>query len=213
MKKKSDFLYKIIEDKTIVWFKNNNEYLVLENTTADILKRLSKGVSVKEIAFSLSKKLAIPLGKAIDFIIDLEKRIYELKTNEYVGIINDYRDIKKPKKNAFTKFYKINSIIFKVTFSNEYLELSFVHPKFGHLEIDTKENYQHEFSVFTNNSFIFLKVNNKLIGAWSRNEIHYFQGKFSMELIQKIHQKEENEWLGVFFMHLQLVMVKNPFYF
>ena len=197
MKKKSDFLYKVVEDKTLVWFKNNNEYLVLENTTADILKRISKGVSIKEIASALSKKLSVPLGKAIDFIIDLEKRVYEPKTNVETQLINDYRDIKKPKENAFTKYYKINSIIFKVTFSNE-LELSFVHPKFGHLEIDSTENYQHEFSVFTNNSFIFLKVNNKLIGAWSRNEIHYFQGKFSMELIQKIHQKEESEWLGVF---------------
>lgn len=27
--------------------------------------------------------------------------------------------------------------------------------------------------------------------TWSKNDIHYFQGKFSMELIQKIHQKEK----------------------
>ena len=81
MKKQTNFLYKTAEDKTIVWFENSNEYLILENTTADILKRLSKGISVDEIAEALSKKLSIPLGKTIDFILDLEKRIYEPKNN------------------------------------------------------------------------------------------------------------------------------------
>ena len=74
MKKQSNFLYKTTEDKTIVWFENSNEYLILENTTADILKRLSKGISIDEIAKALSKKLDIPLGKTIDFIIDLEEK-------------------------------------------------------------------------------------------------------------------------------------------
>ena len=39
-------LYKVIEDKTIAWFENTNKYVVLENTTADILKRLSKGMKL-----------------------------------------------------------------------------------------------------------------------------------------------------------------------
>ena len=59
MKKKSQFLYKIIEDKTIIWFESSNKYLVLENTAAAILKKLNKGMAVLEIATSLSKKKAI----------------------------------------------------------------------------------------------------------------------------------------------------------
>ena len=65
--KKTKTLYKTIEDKTITWFEDNNEYLVLENTTADILKRLKKGIDVKEIAEALSKKLSVPIDKTIDF--------------------------------------------------------------------------------------------------------------------------------------------------
>ena len=81
MEKTSHFLYKVIENKTIAWFSNNNEYLVLENTTADILKRLSKGISVNEIANALSKKLSVPLEKTIDFVLDLENRIYKNTNN------------------------------------------------------------------------------------------------------------------------------------
>ena len=197
MKKTSHFLYKIVEDKTIVWLSNNNEYLVLESTTADILKRLDKGIPVKEIAEALSKKLSVPLDKTIDFILDLEKRVFNSGDNKNLGIVNDYRDIKVPKEFEYVKYYKINNIIFKMSFSGE-VELSLVHPKFAHLVVDEQSKFDHSFEVFVNNKYIFFYADNKFIGAWSNKELHYFQGKFSMELIQKIHNKEESEWMGVF---------------
>ena len=197
MKKQPNFLYKTAKDKTIVWFENSNEYLILENTTADILKRLSKGISVKEIAEALAKKLSVPLEKTIDFILDLEKRIYEPKNNQESEIINDYRDIKIPTSFEFIKYYKINNLVFKVSFLSE-KELSLVHPKFSHLVIEDTDKIDVEFDVFINNKYIFLFVDQKIIGAWNNKNIHYFQGKFSMQLIQKIHQKEESEWMGVF---------------
>ncbi|WP_282073479.1 hypothetical protein [Polaribacter atrinae] len=197
MKKQSNFLYSTAEDKTIVWFENSNEYLVLENTTADILKRLSKGISVNEIAEALSKKLSVPLDRTIDFIIDLEKRIYAPHSNKESEIINDYRDIEKPKSFEFIKYYKVNNVVFKVSYLSE-KELSLVHPKFAHLVVSDTSKFDYEFDVFINNKFIFLIVDKQLIGAWSRSDIHYFQGKFSTQFIQKIHQKEENQWMGVF---------------
>ena len=139
MKNEVDFLFKIVEDKTITWSKINNEYLVLENTTADIIKRINKGISVAEIAKSLSKKLSVPEEKSIYFIWDLEKNIYKNKKVLENNLINDYRDIKKPKEYGYIKYYKINNLIFKVAFSNEF-ELSLVHPKFAHLETE-KNNY------------------------------------------------------------------------
>lgn len=190
-------IYKVVEDKTITWFKNSNEYLVLENTTADILKRLSKGIAVENIAISLSKKINVPLEKAEDFILHLKKEVYNPNQQKKEHIINDYRDIKKPEVYDFIKFYKINDVVFKVSYLSEN-ELSYIHPKFAHLVIDAVTTYQNEFEVFIHNNFIFLFVNQNCIGSWSYNDVHYFQGKFSMELIQKIHQKEEDEWLGVF---------------
>jgi hypothetical protein len=194
---KKVLLHKVIEDKTIVWFENKNEYVLFENTTADILKRINNGVSTKEIATALSKKLSVPLEKSIDFILNLERKINETKKTDHLELVNDYGDIKKPTHYNFIKFYKINDIIFKVSYLNE-LELSYVHPKFSHLEIESSQEFHHEFEVFINHNYIFLYVDSKLIGSWGSKDIHYFQGKFSMELIQKIHQKKEEEWLGVF---------------
>lgn len=190
-------LYKVIEGKTITWFEKDNTYVVLENTTADILKRLNKGIPVHEIAAVLSKKLAVPLDKAIDFIIELEQKFLRTKKAKKSEIGNDYRDLQRPKHFEFVKYYKINNTVFKVSFLSE-KELAYVHPKFAHLVIDGAYEFENEFEVFINHNYIFLYVNNTFIGAWSSKEIHFFQGKFSMELIQKIHQKEEDAWLGVF---------------
>jgi hypothetical protein len=197
MKKKSSFLSQRVEDKTIVWFDTRNEYLILEHITTDILKRLNKGAAINEIAETLSKQLSVPIEKSIEFILELEKKLFSKEKSEKIEITNKYRDTKRPKKFEFIKYYKINDIVFKVSFLSD-TELSLVHPKFAHLVIDEVTEFENEFEVFTKNNHILLYVNNTFIDSWNDHNIHYFQGKFSMELIQRIHQKEEKEWLGVF---------------
>jgi hypothetical protein len=197
MKKKTNFLYKTVEDKTIVWFDIRNEYLILEHTTADVLERLSRGAAVNDIAETLSKKLSVPLEESINFVLELEKKFFKEQKSEKLEIANNYKNTERPKDFEFIKYYKINDIVFKISFLSD-KELSLVHPKFAHLVIDEVTDFQNEFEVFINHNDIFLYVNNVFIGSWDNCNIHYFQGKFSMELIQKIHQKEENDWLGVF---------------
>jgi hypothetical protein len=197
MKKKTNLLYKTVEDNTIVWLGTGNEYLVLEHTTADILKEISKGATVNKIAKTLSEKLSVPIEESTSFVLELERKFYKEKKSEKLKTANNCSNTKKPKDFEFIKYYKINNIVFKVSFLSD-KELSFVHPKFAHLVIDAVTDFKNDFEVFINNNYIFLYVNKLFIGSWSSSNIHYFQGKFSMELIQKIHQKEENDWLGVF---------------
>jgi len=197
MKEKTDFLYKSIEDKTITWSKSSNDYLILENTTALIFKKLNTGVSIKEIASELAKELSLPINKTTDFVTDLEKNIDVLKIKKNNSLIKEDTTIKIPEKFEFIKYYKINKLVFKVEFHSEY-ELYLIHPKFAYLEIEDKNIHSHTFTIFCEADFIYFYVENNFIGAWNKNEVHFFQGKFSMELIQKLHQKKENEWMGVF---------------
>jgi len=197
MSKDSSFLCKTVEDKTIFWVQKKNEYLVLENTTAVILKDLTKGVSVEKIAADLSEKLKIPQAETTAFVIGLEKDLLSAKELEVVAPADAAMSAKKPLEFAFVKFYKINDLIFKVAFFAEY-ELYLVHPKFAHLEVDECNTVSFTFTVFTRNQLISFYVDALFIGAWHKSEVHFFQGKFSMELIQRIHKKEENKWLGVF---------------
>jgi len=48
-----------------------------------------------------------------------------------------YRDVKNPERFDYVKYYQVNNIVFKVSFLSEN-ELSLIHPKFSHLEIEKK---------------------------------------------------------------------------
>ncbi|MDG2357446.1 MAG: hypothetical protein P8L21_04105 [Polaribacter sp.] len=197
MKKTSELLYKKIENQTIAWFENSNKYVVLEDTTADILKKLSSGISVKEIAQELSQKHRIPTDTAENFILDFQKKVNNQKENIEKQLTKYHKEIKTPESYAIIEYYKVNDLIFKVSYLSE-KERSLVHPKFAHLAIEPSTSFDNEFEVFIHDKFIYLFVDKNLIGAWTNNDVHYFQGKFSMEFIQKIHRKEEHEWMGVF---------------
>ena len=145
----------------------------------------------------MSKELSLPINKTTDFVTNLKQEINTLKIEKDASVLKKDTIIKKPEKFEFIKYYKINKLVFKVEFHSEY-ELYLVHPKFAYLEIEDKNIHSHTFTIFCEADFIYFYVENNFIGAWNKNEVHFFQGKFSMELIQKIHQKEEKEWMGVF---------------
>jgi hypothetical protein len=196
MKKKLNLIFKPIEDKTIVWFGAKNEYTVLENTTARLINELNKGVEATTLAEALSIELTIPKEECTGFILELKDLFLKNALTDQSERIIDTKETQIPTGLEFQKFYEINGLIFKIEFANE-LELSLVHPKFAHLEVNEREHQQH-FVVFTEDKHIFLAVNNSIIKYWEHHEVHFFQGKFSMELIQAIHQNTEENWMGVF---------------
>ena len=189
-------LHKKIANKTIVWTASNNQYLVLENTAAAILKKLSTGENVEVISKEVSKKFSIPIKDSTTFVIDLQQRFFECRTSEDLEKSNNFKEVVIPGDLKIHKFYKINDTVIKAGFNSE-LECSLVHPKFAHLEIP-QTKHTACFNVFIKDAKIFLAVNTKIIGSWDSDAVHFFQGKFSMELIQEIHKKEEDQWLGVF---------------
>ena len=197
LQEKTTFLFKKIEDKTIVWIANSNQYLTLENKTAEILQDLIQHKSIQRISEKLALALSIPTDKAKDFVLAVDKELYKPNKEITEKSANENNHFEKPTVFQYSKKYLINNFIFLVDYQSEE-DLYFVHPKFAHLEINHSQEPDFHYHVFIQNNYTFLLVNETLIGSWHRKEIHYFQGKFSMQLVQDIHKKEEEKWLGVF---------------
>ena len=187
---------KKLEDKEIVWFQEANRYLLVEHTTADIITDLYYEEDQKSIATKLNTKIDIPIDVALEFIQKIKNDIVIPNTIGH-KVEETNLSYKIPEKFSFEKFYLINSKIFKVFFSNEF-ELSLIHPKIAHLEIKQHSIIDFTFQVFNYSKKTFLILDSKLIGSWSIEDIHYFQGKFSMKIIECIYEKEEKDWMGVF---------------
>jgi hypothetical protein len=190
------FLLKPIDDKTVLWSSRDNQYLVLENTTALLVSKLSKGAALEDISRELSQELSLPIKETTDFVQDLKKRFIDLGPSKLLNKPESLKDVVVPNHFSVEKFYKINELVIKGCFDSQ--ESCFlIHPKFEHLEVESQK-HDFCFKTFTQDARIFLAVDNKLIGSWPFDEFHYFQGKYSMQLIQKIDNMQEDEWLGVF---------------
>ena len=187
---------KKLEDKEIVWFQEANRYLIVEQTAADIITDLYYKEDPKSIATKLNNKIDIPIDIALEFIQKIKNDIVIPNTIGH-KVEETNSSYKIPEKFSFEKFYLINSKIFKVFFSNEF-ELSLIHPKIAHLEVKQHSIIDFTFQVFNYSKKTFLILDSKLIGSWSVEDIHYFQGKFSMKIIECIYEKEEKDWMGVF---------------
>ncbi|CAM1356662.1 hypothetical protein [Tenacibaculum ascidiaceicola] len=193
---------KQIENKQVIWFQDNNEYLVVDPLIAETLSLLNKKIDKKEIINQVIKQVSIPYQQAVELVTDIEALLISSENKNNKKLI----PVTKPKTFEVVKYYSINSLYFKVSYASN-TEAFLIHPKFAHLEIQETVKTHHHFEVYNDSKSISFSVDDSLIGTWSLKEVHYFQGKFSMELVQKIHQKNENEWIGVF--HASAVSKNN----
>ncbi len=179
-----------------MWSLKDNQYLVVENTTAHLMHKLSMGMTIEAISQDLAQQMSLPIKESIHFVTDLKKNFIDSQPSTSSAAPEGSGNVIIPGNFLVQKFYKINKLVIKASFESE--EACFlIHPKFEHLEV-ASQKHDFCFKTFTYNARIFLAVEDQLIGSWPFDEIHYFQGKFSMQLIQKIHDMQEDKWLGVF---------------
>ena len=185
-------IIKQLENKKIVWFKDTNEYIVIEPLVAEILLLLHHKTDKQEIITKIFDQINIPYKETENLVTDIASL---LKDQTYIK--QELVPVFKPQYFEYEKYYKINDVFFKVNYLSEF-EYSLVHPKFAHLEITTDLNNTHHFEVYSNNKFISFSIDANIIGTWSLSDVHFFQGKFSMKIVEHMHQKKEADWLGVF---------------
>ncbi|WP_435255337.1 hypothetical protein [Tenacibaculum sp. A30] len=185
---------KNLENKQIIWFQDNNEYLVVAPLVAETLSLLNKKINKEEIVSKITKQVNIPNKEAFSLVQDIEVL---LNTSKKTPGNNQTLLVQKPQVFHSIKYYKINGFYFQVKFASD-IETSLVHPKFAHLETEKTNGIDYLFEVFSDYNAISFSIDGLHIGTWNLNEVHFFQGKFSMELVQKIYQRNEDEWIGTF---------------
>jgi hypothetical protein len=193
----STLLTKKIDTKTIVWFQATNKYVILENNAASIVQDINNHISLEDIATQQSKELNIPFENIVEFIKDLKQDLYDPNTKETESLTTNFNNVSIPSDFKFIKHYEINNYIFKVAFKSEE-NLFFIHPKFVHLEVGENLNVNFNYQVFSEKELTYFVVENNIVGSWKKSNIHYFQGTFSMQVVKDMHQKEEDQWMGVF---------------
>ena len=184
---------KISEEDSIVWLKESNKYIVLDSTILELIKKkdhlsLDDFITLITDSLQVSSTVAIRINKDISELLTETKKV-QLKTS------TKHPDIVKP--CDIIQYYSFNGVIIKLCYDSEETK-SLIHQKYSHLLIDQGNIYDIEYKIFNSDNTLFILKNNQVLGAWGSNQLHEFQGKFSMELICSFYNKTEHDWMGVF---------------
>ena len=193
------FLERQVEHKKIIWFKSGNRYMLVEIQAFDVISRLIKGDIPEAIAMMICKDYQLPLAEALRFVGEVAEMV-SIST----GLNTDDPQTQKsplkvsnPASYYSVRKYRFNCISFIAEYESAHLE-RLIHPKFSHLEVTLAGDADHTFQVFQNGDRAALRVDGEIIGQWLPNNEHFLSGKFSMELLNRIYRKTEDEWMGVF---------------
>jgi hypothetical protein len=186
--------------KLVLWFPGINKYLVVQPGIDEIIKLIWEDPANSSIVEVCQKKFDIDELQANKIKDDFIKYIEEnIKSNNLIQPAEEIegRSLFADNRNISKKYYNIYDRIFMVEYESEWAkELN--HPKFAYLEISPTKLFDHHFRVFHSEGQFTLEVDGKSKGSWEEADSHFLGGKFSMQILQKINDLEEEGWLGVF---------------
>ncbi len=187
-------------EKQVLWFSGINKYLVAQPGMDELIKLIWENPENNAIVELCKEKFEVDELQANKIKDDLIKYIEgNIKSDNLIQPAEEKEERIQfaDKKNTTKKYYKINDTILFVEYESEWAkELN--HPKFAHLEIRTAGLFHYHFKVFHSAGQFALEVDGKSTGSWKEADSHFLGGKFSMQILQKINDLEEKEWLGVF---------------
>ena len=184
---------KISEEDSIVWLKKSNKYLVLNTNTLELIKKKSS-LSSKDFLTLITESLHVDVSIAKKINKDISELLLE---SEELDLKQNIKLSDPIKPCQLINYYSFNNTIIKVGFDSEETK-SLIHQKYRHLAINHVNSYDVEYAIFNSGDTLFIYKNNQIVGSWNNNQLHEFQGKFSMELICSFYNKTEHDWMGVF---------------
>lgn len=185
-----------LSHSTIVWFKASNTYVLAHHQTAELIHQINKGLSTQALQLWCISQLELTSEQATELITSINDLMHHLSYPK-ISEINEEVLTLAPNHYEVVHQYQLGTKIIQASFQTEALEF-LIHPKLAHLKQDISAAFHHHFEVYQHQQQIFLKVDGQYIGQWPDSEVHYFQGKFSMKMVEQLYELEESEWMGVF---------------
>ena len=198
-KKSNNLVVNTLENKKVVWLSEINKYLLIEPLIAEIIVALKNSASDQSILTVCRDQFGTNEDQVLVLIDNIKKKLLSLRKSaqkdgiQSENIFNDFTS----GNNTIKKYYRINNVVFFVEYESLRAE-EINHPKFSHFEIQPVEQFNHQFKVLHQQNIFSLIVDGENVGTWEEKDNHFLGGKFSMQILQLLYGKKEDEWLGVF---------------
>ena len=177
----------------VLWYSNSNSYSIITSSFKIILDYYLFSDSLEAFKAKLNKN---EINNATDTVV---KTIHN-----YLSDCNRCSDFPREEHLTFDssnrnilKQYIIQGLTIQIYFDSD-LVLKTVHPSLAHLSTKLSDDVKTTFDIFLKNDNLYLFRDEQLITCVPKRDYHLLQGKFIMQLLCTIHDKNEDDWVGTF---------------
>ena len=192
-------ILKKIEDSFTIWFKQSKSFLLLEEPAYDVFHLYEKGIQQKEITKICQKKYGDKEEHISQFVSEIIQYIHHYNNPGNQEIISKLSSLKdRAKKVTFLPpvHYKFGTKVVTILYDDEYLKFA-IHPLLAHLEVGEIEESSYTLECFQQEEIAILKMNGKLIEAFSVEEMHYYTGAVRQLLYSILCDRDYNDWMAM----------------
>lgn len=177
----------------LLWYEKSNVYSVVENDFRNLLHDYLECSSIDTFK---SKLTTVDSSTDANLVVK-NLNSYLEQCNTKVDDIGELDTSFNTSKRQISKNYSFNSKVFQFNFDSDLVK-KIIHPSIAHLEANDFLIPDIIYDVYIENDQLCLFKNEELVRTVPKRDYHLIQGKFAMELLSYIHNKEESDWLGTF---------------
>ena len=177
----------------VLWYKKSNIYSIVDEDFEHLLQDYFESSS-----FDVFKSKIATVNATLDsstIANNLKSYLEQCNTEQIPDSELGNNFIASNRK--ISKNYRFNNKVFQISFDSDLVEKT-IHPSIAHLEINEPFSSTVIYDVYLENNQLCLFKNEALVRMVPKRDYHLIQGKFAIELLSYIHDKEESEWLGTF---------------
>jgi len=180
-------------DYWIFWYSKSNNYSVVEFEFKTLLEYYFSSNSTNQFGSKVAK--IDPVSNPIAIAEKLQLYLEGCNTPK------KFESQEKPEFNSskshIQKCYSFRGKTIQINYDSDLVKKT-IHPSIAYLEVAKKNACQTIFDIYLDKDLLCLFKDKTLITAVPKRDYHLLQGKFVMQLLSVLHDKQESDWLGTF---------------
>lgn len=198
-------------DYYLLWFSKSNSYSCVDRLFYYQVKSFLKSTNHRSFYKEL-KELGFRDSYTQSDIQHAYKRVYDFLhhcNQSQVETTEELTECDPKLELPCVHFYQSAKAIVQIDYASETVR-NYIHPIISHLEISNKKipiEAGSHLKIYTEHQKLVLVKNGKIIGTYPFQDYHKLQGKFLMEFINEVHNKDESDWIGL--LHASAIQYKG----
>ena len=177
----------------LLWYSKSNNYSIVEHEFKLLLDHYLNVSSIDTFNSLITEE---------DIISDTAEIVKSLELYlENCNATNKAYTAPKLKfnssKNHIQAYYHFRDKTIEINYDSELVK-NIIHPAVAYLEVSKKAKAQTVFDIYLDEDLLCLFKDKELVTTVPKRDYHLLQGKFVMQLLSIVHDKQESDWLGTF---------------